>query len=84
MQFAIQYCGVAPLQRSLSSVAEPGQQFVWLLPLSVAEPEPPLLGWSRSRFFWLSGAESRSRKAAPDASFWQAKKESLVLVTNMT
>ena len=82
MQFAIQYCGVAPLQRSLSSVAEPGQQFVWLLPLSVAEPEPPLLGWSRSRFFiWPEPRFGAAFfKAAPAATFWQAKKESLVLL----
>ena len=43
------------------------------------EPEP---------IFLLAGAESRSRdrlfKAAPGASFWQAKKESLVLLSNMT
>ena len=40
--------------------------------ISVAEPEPPLLGWRRSRLFcWPK----------PRASFWQAKKESLVVVT---
>ena len=40
--------------------------------ISVAEPEPPILGWSRSQFFYWS---------EPAASFWQAKKESLVVVT---
>ena len=47
--------------------------------------EPPLLGWSRSQFFcWL---EPSARAAffivasALAASFWQAKKESLVVVT---
>ena len=40
---------------------------------------PPLLGRSRSRFFcWPE------LKAPPAASFWQAKKESFVLVTNIT
>ena len=60
---------------------------------SVAEPEPlepPLLGRlrSRSRFFCWSepGAGAALFKAAPApaASFRQAKKESLVLVSNMT
>ena len=37
------------------------------------EPEP---------IFYLAGAAFF--KAAPAASFWQEKKESLVLVTNMT
>ena len=32
----------------------------------------------------LAGAGADLLKAAPAASFWQAKKESLVLVTNMT
>ena len=55
--------------------------------------EPPLLGWSLAGadflvsepFFLLAGAERRSRffKAAPAqaASFCQAEKESLVVVT---
>ena len=56
---------------------------------SVAEPlEPPLLGRlrSRSRFFCWSepGAGAALFKAAPAASFRQAKKKSLVLVSNMT
>ena len=67
MQFAIQYCGVAPLQRSLSSVAEPGQQFVWLLPLSVAEPEPPFFAWSRSRLF-LPGAGANPIWSEPESA----------------
>ena len=52
---------------------------------SVAEPEPPLEEWSRSRFFcWLGPrAGAAFFKAAPalTESFWQAKKESLVVVT---
>ena len=55
------------------------------------EPEPlesPLLGrfWSRSQFFcWLEpGAGAALFKVAPAASFWQVKKKSLVLVSNMT
>ena len=58
---------------------------------SVAEPEPlepPLLGRlrSRSRFFCWSepGAGVALFKAAPAASFRQAKKKGLVLVSNMT
>ena len=45
-----------------------------LVPFSVVEPEPPFLGWSQSRFLFV-----RSREPEPSASFWQAKKESLVL-----
>ena len=50
---------------------------------SVAEPEAPLLGCSRSRFFcWPEPrAEAAFFKAALAASFWQAKKKSLVDVT---
>ncbi len=48
--------------------------------ISVAEPEPPLLGWSRSRLF-----VGRSREPEPEpppaASFWQANKKSLAVVT---
>ena len=59
---------------------------------SVAEPEPPLLGRlrtrSRSRFFCWSepgdGAALVKAAPAPAASFRQAKKKSLVLVSNMT
>ena len=48
------------------------------LTVSVAEPEPPLSGWSRSRFVcW----PEPPFKAALAASFWQAKKKSLVVVT---
>ena len=55
----------------------------------VAEPESPgapLLGWSRSRFFiWPeSRAGAAFFKAAPAASFCQAKKESLVLLQNIS
>ena len=39
------------------------------------EPEP---------IFLLAGAGAAFLKAAPAASFWQAKKESLVLLQNMT
>ena len=42
---------------------------------SVAEPEP---------IFFLVGAGAAFFKAAPAASFRQAKKKSLVLVSNMT
>ena len=44
-----------------------------------AAPEP-------EQIFLLVGAENRSRlfKAAPAAPFMQAKKKSLVLVSNMT
>ena len=39
----------------------------------------------RSRFFWSEpGAGATFFKAAPAASFRQAKKKSLVLVSNMT
>ena len=52
---------------------------------SVAEPEPPLEEWSRSRFFcWLgprAGAAFFEAAPALTESFWQAKKESLVVVT---
>ena len=52
---------------------------------SVAEPEPPL---SRSRFFcWPEPGDGAAfLKAAPAlaASFRQAKKKRLVLVSNMT
>ena len=47
----------------------------WTHWISVAEPEPPLLGWSLSRFFKAA--------SAPVISFWQAKKESLVVVRNL-
>ena len=43
--------------------------------------ELPRLGWSRSRFLYWP---ELTFKAAPAAHFWQAKKESLVLVSNMT
>ena len=45
--------------------------------------EPPLLGWSRRRLFcWPEPrAGAAFFKAAPAASFWRAKKESLVVVT---
>ena len=52
--------------------------------------EPPLLGWSRSRsrfFIWRqpsAGAAFLKAAPAPTAFFWQAKKESLVLLQNMT
>ena len=64
-----------------------------MLDSSVAEPEspgaawsrlePPLLGWNRSRFFcWPEPrAGAVFFKAAPAASFWQAKKERLFVVT---
>ena len=45
------------------------------------EPEPAVATYfSSGADFYLAGAESRSAffKAAPAASFWQAKKESLV------
>ena len=36
--------------------------------------EPPFLGWSRSRFLLLAGAESLKKATpAPGVSFWQAK-----------
>ena len=44
---------------------------------SVAEPE-------REPIFFLVGAGAALFKAAPAASFRQAKKKSLVLVSNMT
>ena len=45
--------------------------------------EPPLLGWSWSRFFWWPEPRAAAAffKAAAAASFWQAKQESLVVVT---
>ena len=51
--------------------------------------EPPLLGWSRSQFFcWPEPrAGAAIFKAAPAASFWQAKKakrKALLLLQNMT
>ena len=39
---------------------------------SVAEPEPPLIGWNRNRIFWLI------RRWEPAASLKQEKKESLL------
>ena len=45
--------------------------------------EPPLLRWSRSRFFCCPEPRAGAAflKAAPASSFWQAEKESLVVVT---
>ena len=58
---------------------------------SVAEPEPPGAATFRAApepepiFFWSEpGAGAAFFKAAPAASFRQAKKKSLVLVSNMT
>ena len=54
---------------------------------SVAEPEPPGAATFRVEpepIFFMAGPKSRSRLSAPAASFWQAKEESLVLVTHMT
>ena len=44
------------------------------------------LRWSRSQFFLWPDPKAGAAffKAAPAASFWQAKEESLVLVTHMT
>ena len=56
---------------------------------SVAEPKPPGSATYRAApepIFLLVGAGSRSRiffKAAPAASFRQAKNKSIVLVSNM-
>ena len=50
-----------------------------LVIISVAEPEPPLLGRSRSQFFFGSepGAGAAFFMAAPAASSRQAEKKSL-------
>ena len=51
--------------------------------MSVAEREPPLLGWRRSRFFsWpelRAGAAFFKAAPTPAASFWQAKKRKALL-----
>ena len=74
---------ILPYYRVAGSVAEPEPPAAATFR---AAPEPPLLGWLRSRFlFWSKpGAGAAFFKAAPAASFRQAKKKSLVLVSNMT
>ena len=50
-----------------------------MLDTGVAEPEPPLVGWSRSRFFcW---PEPRAGATFSKQANKQAKKERLVVVT---
>ena len=66
---------LAPIKSRLStSVAEPEQK---------RRLEPPLLGWSPSGFLVGRSREPKPPlfTAAPAASFWQAKKESHVVVT---
>ena len=54
---------------------------LWVL-RSRSHLEPPVLRWSRSRFFCCPELRVGAAffKAAPAVSFWQAKKESLVVV----